>query len=158
MCSGSFFIAVSRLFILCALLPGSCSAFSWFMTASCRRSRSRPATTPALSCCCFATLGARLIFTAAVFAMGAFCGVRGVCVGMLAGCGFGCAAGFITRGLLAIWRLTAGSCWWSSRTPALITLTRIPFSTAWPGCLCCSLKLLPESCFTSFAALKCRLN
>jgi hypothetical protein len=99
--SGSSFIVVSRLFILCALLLCSCLVSSLFMITSCRH-RLSPITTTALACCCFATLGDPLIVRAVGFAMGVSCALIALSAARPVAIDSGCAAEFITTGLLAV--------------------------------------------------------
>lgn len=98
--SGSSFIIVSRLFILCALLLCSCSVSSLFRITSCRHHLS-PIATTVLPCCCSATLCDPLIFRAVGFAMGVSCALIALSAVMPVGIDSGCAAEFTTTGLLA---------------------------------------------------------
>ena len=98
--SGSSFITARRLFILCALLLGSCLVSFLFRITSCRHRLSTIATT-VLPCCCFATLGAHLTVRAVGFVMGVSCALIGLSAVMPVAIDSGCAAEFITTGLLA---------------------------------------------------------
>jgi hypothetical protein len=99
--SGSSFITVSRLFILCALLLCFCLASSLFTRASCRH-RLSLITTTTLACCCFGTICDLLIFRVVGFAILAFCVLIALSVVMPVVIDFGCAAEFIIAGLLAV--------------------------------------------------------
>jgi hypothetical protein len=99
--SGSSFIVVRRLFILCALLLCFCLVSSLFRIASCRH-RLSLITTIALACCCFATLCDLLIFRVVGFVILAFCALIALSVVMPVAIDSDCAAEFITTGLLAV--------------------------------------------------------